>query len=225
MKQNPSTLPTFVSLSLKSLASAILPYLLAAYRSPARLQELDDELDACVLCQVGRRASIAQGRALLTLWQRALKHGYPVSEASTALQGITVGLVSGIGSSSAKGDSSAPMPEGKETPQQLEVQYHAHFPLIWATVCAAMGLDQHSCSYLFLFNHAKAVVSAGIRASVVGPYAAQQLLGSQWLREELGRVIERFGAEVKLEDAGQSVPLMDLWLGRHEMLYSRIFNS
>ena len=27
------------------------------------------------------------------------------------------------------------------------------------------------------------------------------------------------------EDAGQSVPVMDLWIGRHELLYSRIFNS
>jgi urease accessory protein UreF len=27
------------------------------------------------------------------------------------------------------------------------------------------------------------------------------------------------------EDAGQVVPALDLWLGRHELLYSRIFNS
>jgi urease accessory protein len=29
----------------------------------------------------------------------------------------------------------------------------------------------------------------------------------------------------KVEDAGLSVPVMDLWVGRHEVLYSRIFNS
>ncbi len=28
-----------------------------------------------------------------------------------------------------------------------------------------------------------------------------------------------------IEMAGQTVPMMDLWIGRHEVLYSRIFNS
>jgi urease accessory protein len=28
-----------------------------------------------------------------------------------------------------------------------------------------------------------------------------------------------------IEEAGQTVPAMDLWIGRHEILYSRIFNS
>lgn len=31
--------------------------------------------------------------------------------------------------------------------------------------------------------------------------------------------------ETSVEEAGQNVPVMDLWVGRHEVLYSRIFNS
>jgi len=31
--------------------------------------------------------------------------------------------------------------------------------------------------------------------------------------------------ETEPEDAGQVVPVLDLWVGRHELLYSRIFNS
>jgi urease accessory protein len=31
--------------------------------------------------------------------------------------------------------------------------------------------------------------------------------------------------DTPVDMAGQSVPAMDLWIGRHELLYSRIFNS
>lgn len=62
-----------LTLALTTLATTTLPYLLAAHRSPARLQILDAMLDACALCPVARRVSVAQGMALLTLWERALR--------------------------------------------------------------------------------------------------------------------------------------------------------
>ena len=79
-------------------------------------------------------------------------------------------------------------------------------------------------AYVFFFNHAKAILSAAVRASVVGPYQAQAVLASNWLQREINEVLEKNWA-VPVEEAGQSVPLMDLWIGRHELLYSRIFNS
>jgi urease accessory protein len=57
-----------------------------------------------------------------------------------------------------------------------------------------------------------------------GPYHAQKVLASVEVQEGVREVIGREW-ETKVEDAGQSVPVMDLWVGRHEMLYSRIFNS
>jgi len=44
------------------------------------------------------------------------------------------------------------------------------------------------------------------------------------LQERIRGLVEE-GWNRKTEDAGQSVPVMDLWVGRHEKLYSRIFNS
>ena len=87
-----------------------------------------------------------------------------------------------------------------------------------------MGIWVQDSAYAFLFNHAKAVVSAAVRASVMGPYQAQGVLAGAWLRDEIAKCL-RDNWEVEVEDAGQVVPLMDLWIGRHEMLYSRIFNS
>jgi len=70
----------------------------------------------------------------------------------------------------------------------------------------------------------RAVVSATVRASVMGPYQAQGELARGDLRETIEELINRYW-DTRAEDAGQSVPAMDLWVGRHEKLYSRIFNS
>lgn len=198
------------------MASATLPYLLAAYTAPQRLTELDDTLDACILCPVARRASISQGKALISVWERSLKVESAESVAKGALQGFCLGLkVQPVGAMKGKGEV-----EGVEQPVEL----NAHFPLVYAVVCAAQGLSDHQTAYTYLFNHAKAVASAAVRAGVLGPYAAQALLGSDWLRAELERALAREW-ETDIEDAGQTVPAIDVWMGRHELLYSRIFNS
>ena len=116
--------------------------------------------------------------------------------------------------------SSSGMDQGEDA---LNVP-QAHFGLIYATVCAAMELSLHEAGYTFLFNHAKAVVSAGVRASVTGPYAAQGLLGSVWLRDVIEEAM-KIEWEKPIHEAGQSVVMLDVWIGRHELLYSRIFNS
>lgn len=122
-----------------------------------------------------------------------------------------------------------------------------HFSPLWGLVTRALKISARDSVYVFLLNHAKSVVSAAVRASVMGPYQAQGLLGSVWLRRELERLVDRAledeekeqeleleledgygdgdGWRRKVEEAGQGVPAMDIWLGRHELLYSRIFNS
>jgi urease accessory protein len=58
----------------------------------------------------------------------------------------------------------------------------------------------------------------------MGPYQAQSVLADAELQARIRGLVEE-GWERGVEDAGQSVPVMDLWVGRHEKLYSRIFNS
>jgi urease accessory protein len=68
------------------------------------------------------------------------------------------------------------------------------------------------------------VISAAVRASVMGPYQAQAVLASAELQDRIRGLVAE-GWDTSVQDAGQSVPVMDLWVGRHEKLYSRIFNS
>ncbi|KAL8690900.1 MAG: hypothetical protein Q9218_003752 [Villophora microphyllina] len=217
----------FLSLALQTLATSSLPYLLAAYREPGRLLELDEEYDATVLCNVARRASVSQGRALVMVWERSLRQSCVVDEerkdhgdteeravCREVLMGMSIQLKKAPPSSTATSTSSS----------MDEAQVVGHFAPLWAVVTRALEIPIHDSANLFLVNHAKAVLSAAVRASVLGPYQAQAVLGSGWLREEVRRLAND-NWNVQVEDAGQGVPVMDLWVGRHELLYSRIFNS
>ncbi|KAL9015220.1 MAG: hypothetical protein Q9173_000156 [Seirophora scorigena] len=202
----------FLSLALQTLATTSLPYLLTAYRNPSQLQDLDDTLDACILCRVAKRASAAQGRALLTLWERAFRATVDAGlESVKALATISMEMKK-LPSATSPGAAGFEMP------------VVGHFAPIWAVVTRALGITIRDSAYVYMLNHAKAVLSAAVRASVVGPYQAQEVLGSGWLREEI-EVLMQANWYVAIDDAGQGVPAMDLWVGRHEMLYSRIFNS
>lgn len=206
------TLPPFLALSLLSVATTSLPYLLTAHRTPSALRDLDTTLDACNLCPVARRASVAQGRALLTVWERAFRSTVTEKDSDAAL--VLEEFAAAMKMRQQDGSEAI---EGLTAP-------NAHFIPIWAVVTRAMNISVHQAAYVFFFNHAKAIVSAAVRASVMGPYQAQRLLASEWLRGEIEKVMEG-NWEVAVEDAGQGVPMTDFWVGRHELLYSRIFNS
>lgn len=91
-------------------------------------------------------------------------------------------------------------------------------------VARALSLSPGQAAYVFVLGHVKALVSAAVRANLMGPYAAQKTLASAATQDMIAAAIEREW-DTEPENAGQGVPVMDLWVGRHEVLYSRIFNS
>ncbi|KJZ71894.1 hypothetical protein HIM_08739 [Hirsutella minnesotensis 3608] len=100
----------------------------------------------------------------------------------------------------------------------------AHLAPLFGVVCALVGLSLRQAAYVFMLSHVKALISAAVRASMFGPYQAQKVLASDQVQRLIDAVVDREW-DTPVEDAGQSVPVMDLWVGRHELLYSRIFNS
>ncbi|KAK1835343.1 hypothetical protein QBC39DRAFT_250277 [Podospora conica] len=207
---SPSTsFASFLPLSISSLAATALPFLLAAHRdpSPSSLLALDDALDAATLCTVARRASVAQGRALLSIWERALCHAVPPAGAAAALRGFSAAL-------------KAATTEDDDLPPAVS----AHVAPLFGAIGRLAGLGAEETAYVFVMGHVKALVSAGVRAGVFGPYQAQRTLAGGEVRGLIGAVVAREW-ETPVERAGQCVPAMDLWFGRHEVLYSRIFNS
>jgi len=207
---NLSLFRKFLKLSIQSMAYTNIPYVLATFRDPLALKDLDNDLDASTPCNVARRASIAQGRALLSVWEKAF--------AQTAKSKTEVDLEPIM----ALGVFARDLKLTALSPQELTV--NGHLAPLWGVICLALGLNLEEAGYLFLLNHTKAVVSAAVRASVMGPYMAQSILAGRELQDLIRHSLEKVWF-LQPEDAGQVVPSMDLWVGRHEVLYSRIFNS
>ncbi|KAL2760771.1 hypothetical protein ACRALDRAFT_2096295 [Sodiomyces alcalophilus JCM 7366] len=201
--RNRASFSAFLPESLSSYASTTLPFVLAAHRDPSAVAELDDILDAAIICTVGRRASIAQGRALVSVWERSFASSLPEEAVETLRPYVTLLRL-----------------DSKDLPPPVS----AHLGPVLGAVSRLVGLTMHQTAYVFMLSHVKALVSAAVRASVFGPYQAQKVLGSADVQKMIVTVIEREWS-TPVEEAGQTMPMMDLWIGRHELLYSRIFNS
>jgi urease accessory protein len=205
-----SSFDRFLRLSVESVAFTNVPYVLASFRRPDQLSELDNDLDASTPCTVARRASVAQGRALLGVWEKALQYSIN-SSCTPSTAGERINSFGRTLKLSALGTKDI-------------ADVNGHFAPLWGAVCLALGLEIQQVAYLFLFNHAKMVLSAAVRAGVMGPYQAQSILAGPDLQTQIRCCLNNVW-NVHPEDAGQAVPIMDLWVGRHELLYSRIFNS
>jgi urease accessory protein len=206
-----SSFHTFLELSLSSYASTTLPFVFAAYRNPNELLDLDDLQDASIMCTVARRASIAQGRALLSIWDRSIRTSIPDGASQQVLDLLRQFSVLLRSTSSSTVASDFPVAS-------------AHLGPLFGAISNILGLSLQQTAYVFMLSHVKALLSAAVRASMFGPYHAQKLLASVDVQEGINRAVEKEW-DTKVENAYQAVPVMDLWIGRHEMLYSRIFNS
>lgn len=182
------------------MSHSALPYVLAAHSSPERATVLDDEFDASTTCAVARRASTSQGRALLTVYERAF--------AAVGSGGWAEAYKRSLRSAEGAG----------------VVVASGHFPVAWGVVCRALGIAREEAGFLFLLAHVKGVLSAAVRLSLIGPYHAQAVLASEETRKSLEAALE-VGKGIRVEMAGQTVPTFDVYQGRHELLYSRVFNS
>lgn len=200
---------TFLEQSLANIASTALPYVLIVYNAPSQLEGLDNDFDASTPCTVARRASVSQGRAVLGIWERAL-----VASASAAEPCLIA----------ARELTAFAMAIKTVKPDVFGLQLNGHFPPLFGAACSAMGLTAEDAAYLFLLSHAKALLSAAVRASVMGPYQSQATLASGRLQAWIRSCIESERTR-SVGDAAVTAPAMDLWMGRHELLYSRIFNS
>ena len=221
-----SSILTFLRNSINTYARSALPFARDAHRITtaytnanvngdiAQQPDLDGALDAlaridalydaCTLNHVARRASCAQGVALLTLYARGftcppfLAAGTAAAAATTTpgeleleREGRAGALVAALKVRVRRGGESDDGALG-------------HLPVCWGVLAGALGLsvgEQLSLSlfappsawlttsvihtrisppdrgaHLHLFLHARGVLSAAVRMNILGPYAAQQLL-------------------------------------------------
>jgi len=220
----------FLQSSLGSYARTSLPFVRDAHaivlemdgqnleECRKRLEELDALYGAMTLNRVARRASKAQGVALLTLFSKGFS--CPTWLSSVSNEKVSA-LVENL---------------------KLQVRREAtpgHLPVCWGVLTASLGLSLERSQYLHLFLHARGVLSAAIRMNIIGPYAAQQLLlhavkplvEAQMAQcKEIRTGLSAFGNGSGQDDSfvdgpANTWPLGEILSARHDLQHSRIFNS
>jgi urease accessory protein len=94
-------------------------------------------------------------------------------------------------------------------------------PLTGATF-RALGVSRAATQQVVLYGTARGVLSAAVRLGIVGSYEAQRL--QHGCAASLERVAQQCRT-ISIADLAQTAPLVDLFQTRHDMLYSRLFQS
>lgn len=108
---------------------------------------------------------------------------------------------------------------GKETRGTPEP---GHLAPVFGMILARLGVETGLAVSLFLFQHLRSLLSASVRLGIVGPLEAQAL---QHRLAPLGQEIAWNRRAATLDDLAQTAPLLDLWQGAQDRLYSRLFQS
>lgn len=193
--RNRDDLASFLETSLHQLGHAALPFVTAAFDQPERLVEFDQLCDAFTTNHVANRASRAQGRALLSAVDRI----FPEHRSSAQRAGESLNQLAGSETS---------------TPN--------HYAPVFGAVMNGLVIPKQTTARLFFFNHLRSVLAAAVRLNIVGPIEAQALQHRASAKAE--EVLARCES-LTLDDLAQTAPLLELWQGAQDRLYSRLFQS
>jgi urease accessory protein len=107
-------------------------------------------------------------------------------------------------------------------PLSLSRPSHGHLAPIFGALMNNIGITRSGAANLLCFQHLRGILSAAIRLGIVGPLEAQSL------QHQLGpfaRDVLSQCQDLPLADVAQTGPLLDVWQGTQDRLYSRLFQS
>jgi urease accessory protein len=97
-----------------------------------------------------------------------------------------------------------------------------HFAPVFGAVARTLGLERSSAGRLFFFQHLRGLVAASIRLGIVGPMEAQAM--QHRLSPVAGEILAQCES-LPFAEAAQTAPLLEIWQGTQDRLYSRLFQS
>ena len=98
----------------------------------------------------------------------------------------------------------------------------AHLAPVFGASLRWLEVPRETTLRLFVFNHLRGLIAAAVRLNIIGPMEAQSL------QHQLASPAEemlRQSAHLTPDDLAQTAPLLDLWQGAQDRLYSRLFQS
>lgn len=196
---NREALVSFLEAALWQAGRGAVPFVVASYRGPVRLKELDAWFHAFTPNHVANRASRMQGRALWQAVQRML-----ASRPSVPLDTGRSAPADFLGTA------------GSMNPPWF------HLAPVFGYMLHHLGIEERHVAGAYLFNHLRGVLAAGVRLNCVGPMEAQAI---QLELAPLAQHVAAVGSQIQPEDASQTSPLLEVWQGAQDRLYSRLFQS
>jgi urease accessory protein len=95
-------------------------------------------------------------------------------------------------------------------------EIYGHWSPIFGALMAALQLSDDATTRLFLFVNVRGLISAAVRLGIVGPLEGQAIQFAALRRADI--------CAIDTEPA-QASPILDLWQGVQDRLYSRLFQS
>ncbi len=97
-----------------------------------------------------------------------------------------------------------------------------HYAPVFGAVTRLLEIGRDAAGQLFFFSHLRALTASAVRLGIVGPMEAQTLQHRLAPRaQEILAECDNLG----VDDLAQTSPLLDLWQGAQDRLYSRLFQS
>jgi urease accessory protein len=100
--------------------------------------------------------------------------------------------------------------------------FSAHLVPLFGAVLRWLDVPVETTVRLFVFGQLRGVLAAAVRLNIIGPMEAQAV--QHQLGGLAGEIVSS-SLHLGLDDVAQTAPLLDIWQGAQDRLYSRLFQS
>ncbi len=98
--------------------------------------------------------------------------------------------------------------------------FNHHLPVVFGLVAHFLNIKPRELASMFLFLHARGMLSAAVRLNIIGPIESQKIQFE--LSSTTGPLIDLV-CEISIDQTRQTAPVLDLIQAQHDKLYSRLF--
>jgi urease accessory protein len=98
----------------------------------------------------------------------------------------------------------------------------AHFAPVFGVVTRLLEVEREAAARLFVFIQLRGLFASAVRLGIIGPLQAQRL---QFKLNPAAEQTARQSLSLSAADIAHTAPLLDLWQGAHDRLYSRLFQT
>jgi urease accessory protein len=97
-----------------------------------------------------------------------------------------------------------------------------HLAPAFGVITRIFEINRADAARLFVFIHLRGVLASAVRLGIIGPLEAQRI---QFKLSAFAEEIAQDSLSLTTDDIAHTAPLLDLWQGTHDRLYSRLFQT